>query len=269
MKQILQIVILQIVLFYLIKYLHYLHPIQTAFWQRPRDSVKSTDTIWFCSAPLGEKTLGGMMAKLSTKYYLNQRYTNHCIRVTSLQALDDRNIEGRHIVRISEHKSVDSVRTYARRLNNSRKRNISAVFANHLSTSYSACSNLTYNVNEETNCNSNTKVAKYTPPSSVESEKQNLVTMKETAKKNPVVDTIATNKNLVDFTCEGDVEDQTLSQVSANMLQWFASFNNYQNMQFTFNVYINNSHDHDLITTLVSSLNNNLSNTSIVNTDFV
>ena len=119
-----------------------------------------------------------MMAKLSTKYYLSERYT---IRVTSLQALDDRNIEGRHIVRISGHKSVDSVKTHARRLNNSRKLNFSAVFANQLSTSsYSACSNSTYNVNEETNCNSNTKVAKYTPPSSVESEKQNLVTMKET-----------------------------------------------------------------------------------------
>ena len=131
------------------------------------------------------------------------------------------------MVRISGHKSVDSVKTYARRLNNSRKRNISAVFANHLSTSsYSACSNSTYNVNEETNCNSNTKVAKYRPPSSVESEKQNLVTMKETENKNSVVDTIATNKNLVDFTCEGDVEDQTLSQVSANMLQGFNSFNN-------------------------------------------
>ena len=76
-----------------IKYLHYLHPIQTAFWHRPRDFVKSTDTIWFCSAPLGEKTLSGMMAKLSTKYYLSQQYTNHCIRVTSLQALDDRNID--------------------------------------------------------------------------------------------------------------------------------------------------------------------------------
>ena len=64
--------------------------------------------------------------------------------------------------------------------------------------------------------------------------------MKESENKNPVVDTIATNNNLVDFTCEGDVEDQTLSQVSANMLQGFTSFNNYQKMQFTLNVYINN-----------------------------
>ena len=108
-------------------------------------------------------------------------------------------------MRISEHKSEDSVKTYARRLNNSRKRNISAVFANHLS---GTDSNVTCNANTDI-----TKVAKSTPQ--------------------------AEEGNLVDFSYEEDIDDRTLSQMSANMLQGFNSFTNCQNMQFTFNVYIN------------------------------
>ena len=59
--------------------------------------------------------------------------------------LEDLNIKGRHIIRISGHKSVNSVQNYARRLSASRKRNISASFANHLSVSSdsgSSCSKL-------------------------------------------------------------------------------------------------------------------------------
>ena len=75
-------------------YLSHLQPIQPALWQRARESVKDTDSIWYCSAPLGEKMLGSMMPKLSLKYGLSERYTNHSIRVTSLQVLEDLNIEG-------------------------------------------------------------------------------------------------------------------------------------------------------------------------------
>ena len=61
------------------------------------------------------------MPKLSLKYKLSQRYTNHSIRVTSVQTLEDVNVEGRHIVRISGHKSINSVQSYARRLSAARK----------------------------------------------------------------------------------------------------------------------------------------------------
>ena len=43
-----------------IKYLLYLHPLQPALWQRPIENIKSEDTIWYTSAPLGEKSLGGV-----------------------------------------------------------------------------------------------------------------------------------------------------------------------------------------------------------------
>ena len=70
-----------------------------------------------------------MLAKMSLKYKLSKRYTNHSIRVTSMQILEDNNVEGRHIQRVSGHKSPESITTYARRLSTARKRNISNIFS--------------------------------------------------------------------------------------------------------------------------------------------
>ena len=76
-----------------------------------------------------------MLAKLSIKYVLSQRYTNHSLRVTGLQALEDANIEGRHIIRVSGHKSEDSIKHYARNLSAARKRNISAILSSKVADS--------------------------------------------------------------------------------------------------------------------------------------
>ena len=97
-------------------------------WQRPNESTKSTKR--YCNVPVGQNILGGMMPRLSEKYKLSQRYTNHSIRVTSLQVLEDANVEGRHIIRVSGHKSLESVQNYARKLSSERKRSISTIFSN-------------------------------------------------------------------------------------------------------------------------------------------
>ena len=41
---------------------------------------------------MSEKSIGNLMAEMSKKYELSKRYTNHCVRVTSLQLLDDEKI---------------------------------------------------------------------------------------------------------------------------------------------------------------------------------
>ena len=74
--------------------------------------------------PLGSRYLGEMLARMSEKYKLSRRYTNHCLRVTTLQSLEDANIEGRHIIRVSGHKNTQSVENYARTLTASKKENI-------------------------------------------------------------------------------------------------------------------------------------------------
>ena len=48
--------------------------------------------------------------------------------------MEDNTVEGRHIQRISGHKSLDSIKSYARRLSASRKRDISNIFSSHIST---------------------------------------------------------------------------------------------------------------------------------------
>ena len=105
------------------KMLRVLNPNIDALWQRPRAQMSIKKEIWFCNVPLGEKTLGGMLATLSVKYNLSQRYTNHSLRVTSIQVLEDANVETRHIVRVSGHKNPDSISSYARRLSAAKKRN--------------------------------------------------------------------------------------------------------------------------------------------------
>ena len=57
------------------------------------------------------------------------------MRVTSLQLLDDAQIDARQIIWVCGHKNTDSLLNYARRLSVARKRNISSI----LSNSVSAC----------------------------------------------------------------------------------------------------------------------------------
>ena len=112
-----------------LKYISLLNPHLDALWQRPRPSVTVCDRIWYCNAPLGEKSLGDMLPNLSLKYRLSRRYTNHSLRVSSMQVMEDGNVAENHIMRVSGHKSRDSVANYARRLSAARKRKISSVLS--------------------------------------------------------------------------------------------------------------------------------------------
>ena len=64
-----------------------------------------------------------------------KRYTNHSLRVTSMQVLEDGNVETRHIIRVSGHKSAESVSNYARRLSAAKKRNLSSILSDSLGNS--------------------------------------------------------------------------------------------------------------------------------------
>ncbi|WAR08745.1 LOW QUALITY PROTEIN: hypothetical protein MAR_018703 [Mya arenaria] len=94
-------------------------------WQRPRDSFNTTDDCWFCKSPLGRILLGNMMSQISTTAALSQKYTNHCIRATSISALDMAGLEARQIIRATGHKSETSIKSYASRLTEGTKRKMS------------------------------------------------------------------------------------------------------------------------------------------------
>ena len=74
------------------------------------------------------------MATMSQKHSLSERYTDHSIRVTSVQTLDDAFFQDRHIIRISGHKSEQSIKNYDRRLSKAKKRQISETVSKAVSS---------------------------------------------------------------------------------------------------------------------------------------
>ncbi len=68
-------------------YLSKLNPDNELLFQQPKQKVKPDDEIWYTSRPVGAKTISGFMSKLSTDAKLSKRYTNHCIRATTITLL--------------------------------------------------------------------------------------------------------------------------------------------------------------------------------------
>ena len=70
------------------------------------------------------------MKTISKNANLSQEYTNHSIlRATAVTLLDHSNFEARHIMRVSGHKSESSIRSYSRRLPESKQSEISDVLS--------------------------------------------------------------------------------------------------------------------------------------------
>ena len=116
------------------KYLTKLHPDIDCLWQRPLETFDQNAAIWYCKIPLGKNTLGSMMADISDVGGLSRRYTNHCIRATSITSLDRAGFEARHIMRASGHKSESSIRSYSKRLTEEKQRTMSDTLGNVLNS---------------------------------------------------------------------------------------------------------------------------------------
>ena len=77
-----------------------------------RSSLKENCVRWYASAPMGHNTIGNMMPNLSEKAVLSRRYTNHSLRATSVNVLDNiGNFASRHIMTVMGHKSENSLKT--------------------------------------------------------------------------------------------------------------------------------------------------------------
>lgn len=113
-------------------YLQKLSPGVDFLWQRPRPKVHINDDVWFTNQPVGENILGSLMQRISETRLLSQKYTNHSIRVTAVSLMDDNDFKSRVIMRISGHKSEESIKTYSRRINQKKKCDISRTFSRAL-----------------------------------------------------------------------------------------------------------------------------------------
>ena len=114
------------------RYISKLHPAIDSLWQKPREGVLDEQPVWYCRMVLGSKSLGNMMTQMSTDYQLSIRYTNHSLSVMAISVLDDAGISGRHIIRISGHKSEESLKSYSRKVSNAKKRTISNTMSHAL-----------------------------------------------------------------------------------------------------------------------------------------
>ena len=102
-----------------------LHPDCKALFQYPRGTVKITDKVWFNRQPIGKNTICQLMKRISEAAELSRTYTNHCIRATSITAMNAAGIEGTNIISITGHKSVDSLKPYLNGPSEEQKRDIS------------------------------------------------------------------------------------------------------------------------------------------------
>ena len=100
---------------YFKKFLSVLNPNQTALFQKPKRNFLSSDKIWFENSPIGVNKLGDMMKEISLAASLSKVYTNHCVRSTTISALDEAGIPIHRIMQTSGHRSESSVKSYCDR----------------------------------------------------------------------------------------------------------------------------------------------------------
>ena len=108
------------------KYISKLNPNHTALFQAPLTCAPCDEyKPWYKNAPLGEKSLGNFMAKLSVAAGLSRRYTNHSLRSTCITLLDENGFATRDICNVTGHRNEKSIRSYIGRPNDAKKQKLS------------------------------------------------------------------------------------------------------------------------------------------------
>ena len=96
--------------------------------------MRGEDGEWYENSPVGPHPLESFMKRISKEAGLSQSYTNHCIRATVITNLDDAGFEARHIKAVSGHKSDETIKNYAVRCPENKKREMSDALSNRLNS---------------------------------------------------------------------------------------------------------------------------------------
>lgn len=113
-------------------YLSKLNPNQNDLRQRPKKVIHDPFIEWFDNVPICKDTLNAAMKNLSVHANLSKMYTNHCIRSTCMEDLDEGEFEAMHIMAQSGHKLESSIKVYARRCPTKKKKEMSYCLTNKL-----------------------------------------------------------------------------------------------------------------------------------------
>ena len=109
-----------------------MNPKNESLWQKPKRKVRGEDPVWYDNVPVGTHPLESFMRKLSESAGLSKMYTNHCIRATVITNLDNAGFEARHIRAVSGHKSDETIKSYAVRCPDSKKKEMSDALSSKL-----------------------------------------------------------------------------------------------------------------------------------------
>lgn len=93
------------------------------------------ENIWYSDRPVKKYQFSKFMCDISKNAKCKQRYTAHCLRASSIQALSDAGIELRHIMFMSGHRNEVSIRSYARKCSGNQKLAISKTLSSLASAS--------------------------------------------------------------------------------------------------------------------------------------
>ena len=136
-------------------YVSKLNPNNNNLWQKLKSKITGSENFWFDNVPVGRDTLNDAMKVLSGKAGLSQIYTNHCIRATTVTNLNDKGFEARDIMATTGHKSEYSIKAYASRCQEKKRRQMSDALA--VSIIPPKCKATATITSEEVQSDSNTK----------------------------------------------------------------------------------------------------------------
>ena len=84
------------------------------------DSFTENIPTWYMDQPFGKNTLGNMLKPICTQSGLNDIYTNHSLRATSITVLDLNKCESRDIIAVSGQRSESSLENYRKKSSKTR-----------------------------------------------------------------------------------------------------------------------------------------------------
>ena len=104
------------------KLLAKLHPgVERLFQRGFKGNQPESKPTWFKKAPLDHTVLGDMLPRISEAARLSRRYTNHCLRATSVGILKDSGFDDRAVCRLTGHNNPQSLESYCRSSENEKQ----------------------------------------------------------------------------------------------------------------------------------------------------
>ena len=96
-----------------------------------------TEKPWFKASAMGVNKLNSLMKTMADKACFDEmrRLTNHSVRKTMIQKLNDNNIPPTHIMQLSGHRNVQSVNNYST-VSNEQQKNMSLILSGNTTSTY-------------------------------------------------------------------------------------------------------------------------------------